>query len=126
MPEVVYQNNGEMSIPVNPVSTEDTTKETTDLDFMFHAFRVLPAIVHSLELNGMDVLTIWIECIGPREVRVHVLSTQLPKLVEWATQRAIQPEIQPHGEGHQVVYMVDGIKVFTLLDDRDMERYFPV
>lgn len=122
MSEVVYQNNGEMSIPVNP----DSTSEPTDLDFMFHAFRVLPAIVHSLELNGMDVLTIWIDCVGHREVRVHVMSTDLPKLVEWAAQRAIQPEIQPHGEGHQVVYKVDGIEVFTLLDDRDMERYFPV
>ena len=96
-----------------------------EINFLTHTLRVLPAIIGSLADSMLNVLSVDIStnfCTA----RIHIYYLDIPVLKIWASLRGLEPDIRPHGEEHQMVYTVDGVEVFALLSDEDMERYFPV
>lgn len=110
-----YHKEDSMSIPVNPKG---------EMESMLHAFRVLPALITSLNDAGVRIVA-WDYWNG--ETRLH--ASRIKALKEWALFRGVHPELKPwHDQlySYEVAYVVDGVRVFSLLSETDQKQEFPL
>lgn len=131
-PELSYHNGDNLSNPntadIANIPTPDKWfrrgMSESEISFLTKSLRVLPAIVSSLAAAKLSVLSVDIST-NSLTTRIHIYCMDIPGLIDWALNRVVHPEVRPHGKEHQVVYTVNGIEIFALLNKEAKEKYFP-
>ena len=108
----------------NPVK-EERLNILSYTERSYHALRLLPHILSTLEEANAEVIE-WRFYKRDEEARVYVFNA--PELVKWGNERNLRPALSVRTDTaypFEVYYLVDGVRVFSIMGEREKEMLFP-